>query len=82
MDCLGYERFRGMLRDGKPFGGTSSWGNGFLLALYQGDLEVFYAEVEELGKLPPEQRLAKLKDLGRKSLLANRKVIPDGLYGR
>ncbi len=53
-----------------------------LLALYQGDLEVFYAEVEELGKLPPEQRLAKLKDLGRKSLLANQKVIPDGLYGR
>ena len=25
-----------VLRDGKPFGGTSSWGNGFLPALYQG----------------------------------------------
>jgi membrane-anchored protein YejM (alkaline phosphatase superfamily) len=25
-----------VLRDGKPFGGTSSWGNGYLPALYQG----------------------------------------------
>ncbi|MDP6444865.1 MAG: DUF1501 domain-containing protein, partial [Pirellulaceae bacterium] len=25
-----------VLRDGKPFGGTTSWGNGFLPALYQG----------------------------------------------
>lgn len=25
-----------VLRDGKPFGGTSTWGNGFLPALYQG----------------------------------------------
>ena len=25
-----------VLRDGKPFGGTSCWGNGYLPALYQG----------------------------------------------
>lgn len=42
-----------VLRDGKPFGGTTSWGNGYLPALYQG-IQFRAGKHPVLNLRPPE----------------------------